>query len=377
MAGIDDLKPHDPQQPGEPIKAPEFDRSRKPGARMVAAAPKPPKVRRPRRKGKIGGDKSAIVAQLPIACMDETAAVEFLERQRWGDAPCCPHCGDTDVRKMLGKDGKTRNRRYLWRCLGCRKQYTVRIGTVYEESRIPLRHWCFAFWASCASKKGVSALQIKRQTGLNYRSALFLLNRIRHAMAPAPNGPKLGGVVEVDEVYIGGVPRKPFIREGDTKTIRRNVEYRKKWSERVPVVACVERGGEVRANPIDGVTAANLRQAIVENVEKGTYIFTDDRRQYRTATIGVGAHRSVNHSAGEYVRGPVHTNSVEGFFSLLRRRIDGTHHAVSKAHLHRYVSEAAFVYSHRGVDDGERVRIAIRAANGKRLFYVEPEAPAA
>ena len=135
-------------------------------------------------KTRVASDKSEIVANIPLACADERAAVEFLEDQRWGDCPACARCGNTDVYQM--KDAKTgeRNRRFLWRCRGCNQQFTVRIGTVFEDSRIPLRHWCFALWAACSLKKGVSALQIKRQTGLTCKSALYLLHRIRWAMAP-------------------------------------------------------------------------------------------------------------------------------------------------------------------------------------------------
>src|SRR5437868_2883100 len=158
--------------------------------------------------GKPAAAKSEIVAALPAACSDELAAVEFIECQRWSDEPACPRCGDTDVYQMRGRDGK-RNKRFLWLCRGCGDQFTVRIGTVFEDSRIPLRHWCYAFWTACASKKGVSALQIKRQTGLSYKSALFLMHRIRFAMAPdQAAAPKLSGVVECDETYCGGKPRK-------------------------------------------------------------------------------------------------------------------------------------------------------------------------
>src|ERR1051325_4886984 len=129
----------------------------------------------------VATDKSPIVAELPRACSDESAAVEFFERQRWGDYPACPRCGATDVYQMLNDNG-ARNARFLWRCQGCKRQFTVRIGTVLEESKIPLRHWAYAFWAACASKKGVSALQIKRMTGLSYKSALFLMHRIRYDM---------------------------------------------------------------------------------------------------------------------------------------------------------------------------------------------------
>src|SRR6266849_4508217 len=146
------------------------------------------------------------IAAIPAACADEKAAVVFMEKQRWGDHPACPRCGDLDVYQM--KDAKTGERQanFRWRCHGCKEQFTVRIGTVFEDSRIPLRHWCYAFWRASTSKKGVSALEIKRHTALSYKSSLFLLNRIRFAMEGTPTD-KLRGDVECDEVYIGGVPR--------------------------------------------------------------------------------------------------------------------------------------------------------------------------
>jgi transposase-like protein len=152
---------------------------------------------------KVASDKSAIVAAVPRACADEFAAVEFIESLRWSvTGPCCLYCGNTDVYQM--KDSKTgkRNKRFLWRCRGCKQQYSVRVGTVMEDSRIPLRHWAYALWKSCSSKKGVSALQIKRETGLTYKSALFMMHRIRFGMAEDWTGqPKLSGTVEADETY--------------------------------------------------------------------------------------------------------------------------------------------------------------------------------
>src|SRR5258708_9073588 len=152
--------------------------------------------------------KSGMVAEIPLACSDELTAVEFFERQRWGNTPACVKCGSVSVYQM--KDAKTgeRNSRYLWRCHDCKEQYTVRIGTVYEASRIELRHWCYAFWRAATSKKGVAALEIMRQCQISYKSALFLMNRIRFAMAPDnPVADKLVGVVECDETYVGGKPR--------------------------------------------------------------------------------------------------------------------------------------------------------------------------
>lgn len=321
---------------------------------------------KPRRKGKIAGDKSPIVADLPAICADERLAVEFVERQRWGDCPCCPRCGDTKVRKMVDAKTGERNRRFLWKCLGCKRQYTVRINSVYEDSRIPMRHWVFAFWSACTHKKGVSALQIKRQTGLNYRSALFLLNRIRLAMTPNPSDPKpFTGIVEADEVYIGGAPRKTHLHKN-------HWTRREQVSTKVPVLAVVQRGGPVRLVPVASVNGENLRRFLGANITKGAQVMTDGLKTYRGCIRGKWKHSVVRHDLGVYVDRDdrsIHTNTVEGFFSLFRKRIDGTHHAVSKEHLFRYCNEAAFVYGTRGVDDGARTVLAIQGASGKRLTY--------
>jgi transposase-like protein len=156
-------------------------------------------------QGKVGDAKSEILRQIPLACADEDAAFEFMELMRWDDEPFCPRagCGSTDVYRMTGK---TSQARHLWRCRGCGRQFTVRVNSIMEDSPIPLRHWCYAFWAACSSKKGVSALQIKRMTGLSYKSALFLMHRIRWALPDISSG-MLGGDVEVDETYVGGKPR--------------------------------------------------------------------------------------------------------------------------------------------------------------------------
>src|SRR5229473_1283838 len=151
--------------------------------------------------------KSEVVEAIPLACSDETAAVEFLEKQRWGNTPACMKCGSIEVYKMTNAKTGGRNARFLWRCKDCKEQYTVRIGTIYEESRIELRHWGYAFWRASTSKKGVSALEIKRHCKISYKSALFLMNRIRFAMTRDPDTPKLIGTVECDETYVGGRPR--------------------------------------------------------------------------------------------------------------------------------------------------------------------------
>src|ERR1022692_2469250 len=185
------------------------------------------------RKHQLSG--SPVIDQIPLACSDELTAVEFLEYQRWGNTPCCVKCGSVAVYQM--KDAKTgeRSKRYLWRCRDCKEQYTVRIGTVYEESRLPMRHWAYAFWRGATSKKGVSALEIKRHCQISYKSALFLMNRIRFAMAPDGTEPKLSGIVECDETYIG--PRKPRYK---------GTSRRGRGTSKTPVFVAVERNGRIR-----------------------------------------------------------------------------------------------------------------------------------
>lgn len=297
-----------------------------------------------------------------MACADERVAVEFLEKQRWGSAPCCPHCGSIDVYHM--KDSRTGERQanFRWRCRDCKAQYTVRTSTVFEDSRIPLRHWCFAFWRASTSKKGISALEIHRQTGISYKSSLFMLNRIRFAMSdstPSPLGPG-GGDVEVDEVYIGGKPRN----KGNNK--------RGRGTNKQPVLGMVERGGMVKTMPIANVTSATLKQAIRDNINANARIITDENSAYHgTGEEYSGGHETTCHSAREYVRGDIHSNTIEGFFSLVKRGINGIYHSVSKEHLHRYLAEFEFRYNRREISDRQRTSTAILASQGKRLMYKE------
>lgn len=311
---------------------------------------------------KTSEEKSEIVARLPKACMDEAAAVEFLEEQLWAGTVICPHCGVEGNAKQL-KDDNTglRNKRFLWYCPDCGKQFTVRIGTVFEDSRIPLRHWCYAFWAACASKKGVSAKQIQRQCQVSYKSALFLMHRIRFAMTNPEDGGKLVGIVEADETYVGGKPR------------RHCQGKRGRGTAKQPVMAIIERDGRVRTRVIADVSGATLKSAIREEVNETARIMTDEYRAYNGLGKDFsGGHDVVNHSAGEYARGDVFTNSCESFFALLKRGIHGTFHAVSKKHLHRYVGEFGFRWNTRKLCDGQRITAAIRSAQGRHLMYREP-----
>jgi transposase-like protein len=304
--------------------------------------------------------KSDVIANIPLACSDETAAVEFFEFQRWGDTPCCVKCGSVDVYQM--KDAKTgeRNQRYLWRCRDCKEQYTVRIGTVYEESRLPMKHWAYAFWRGATSKKGVSALEIKRHCQISYKSALFLMNRIRFAMAPEPDEPQLSGIVECDETYVGGKPRK-----GDGR-----IHKKGRGTAKTPVFAAVQRDGRKRSRVVANVTGETLKAAIREDVATDSFIITDENLAYRG--IGKeyeGGHHTVSHSSGEYARGPYHTNTAESSFALVKRGIVGVYHNVSKEYLHRYLWQFDFLWNGRKLNDGERTALAIQSAEGKRMMY--------
>ncbi len=317
-------------------------------------------------KQSVAQDKSDVVAALPAACSDETKAVEFMEQTRWNGEAVCPRCGVIgESYQMRDRATGERNRRFLWLCRACGRQFTVRVGTVFEDSRIPLRHWCYAFWAACSSKKGVSALQIKRQTGLSYKSALFMMHRIRYAMADLPGEARpLVGSVEADETYVGGKPRR---RGHENIGIRDN---------KACVVGLVERGGELRPLHVAGDAGPSVRGAVLTHVSRDARLLTDESFLYRkVGRLFAGGHESVKHSVGEYVRGDVHTNTIEGFFSIFKRGMYGTFHSVSKKHLHRYCSEFEFRYNLRDVDDGERTVRAIRKAEGKRLTYAQQVRP--
>ena len=212
----------------------------------------------------------------------------------------------------------------------------------------------------------MSALQVSRQTGVSYKSTLFTMHRVRYATTPNGQEP-LSGTVEVDEAYVGGKPR---YRQGDVSRDKAMARLRGRGTRKIPVVAMVQRGGEVRAVPVHRVNAATLKTVIGANITKGSNVMTDDAGMYRPILRRLKMpHESVNHSQREYVRGEVTTNTVEGFFSLLKRGLYGTFHSVSEHHLHRYVSEFAFRYNARYLDDGERTIKAIAGAEGKRLTY--------
>jgi len=302
---------------------------------------------------------SPILKALRVATLNETAAVEFLERQRWADTPACPHCGDVSVYRIMS--GDQRNKDYRWRCRGCQKMFTVRTGTPFEETRLPLRVWVYAIWKACSSKKGISALQLSREMEITHKSALFILRRIRHGLGEVDQ-PKLTGTIEVDEVYVGGKPR------------HKGVSKRGRGTEKTPVVGIVQRDGDVRFQMMERITAENIGRFIAENADLSCRIITDELGVYKKVGQAFdGGHEVVTHSAGEYVRPgtDVHSNTVEGVFSLIRRGVMGTFHSVSRKHLPNYLNEFQFRWNTRKMDDGQRVAQAIKKIDGKRLEYRE------
>jgi transposase-like protein len=305
---------------------------------------------------------------------DENAAIEMLESLRWPNGAVCPKCGGADPYRLTPKPTTTGRsiRKGLWKCRACRKQFTVKVGTVFEQSHIPVSKWLLAIHLLCASKKGMSAHQFHRMLGMTYRSAWFMAHRLRHAMTTDGFMPKLSGLVEADETYVGGKRRAGNCKDGRTKLIGRpGPDDRQK----TPVVALVERKGRVVCFPVERVTSKTLQDEIRSRVNLATHMMTDDLKGYDGLNMGFMGHDTVTHSNGEYVRGDVHTNTVEGFFSILKRGLNGVYHHVSKGHLHRYCDEFAFRYSNRsalGVSDGERAALMILGAEGKRLTFKQP-----
>lgn len=284
----------------------------------------------------------------------EEISRQYLEKIRWPNGPVCPHCGNN--KKSYRITGKSA-RPGLLKCGACRKQYSVTVGTVFEKSHIPLNKWLLASYLICSSKKGMSAHQLHRTLGVTYKSAWFMSHRIRYAMENDTT--TLRGIVEADETYVGGKGHGKRGRGAEKKT---------------PVFSLVERNGKVMSMPVERVTGANLKAIISRNVEKTSTIMTDDFLSYRGLGKEFSSHQVINHGRKEYVRGNVHTNTVEGYFSILKRGLIGVYHHVGKHHLHRYLSEFDFRYNGRKIDDTERSVLALCGIEGKRLMYRDSSA---
>jgi transposase-like protein/DNA-directed RNA polymerase subunit RPC12/RpoP len=285
---------------------------------------------------------------------NEDSARELLEKLRWGDGVICPRCGSLRAYKLKAKPtSKTPVRKGVYKCKACRKQFTVTVGTIFEDSHVPLHKWLLAIDLLCSSKKGISTHQLHRQLGLTYKSAWFVAHRIRYAMGQSPLIDKLQGIVEADETYIGGKAHGVRGRGALNKT---------------PVFALVERGGKVRSFKTERVTANNLKGMIRQHVAKDSTIMTDEFLAYKGLGKEFAGHQTVNHGSGEYVNGNAHTNSVEGYFSILKRGINGIYQHVSNKHLSLYLNEFNFRYNARQLDDSSRTILAIMETKGKRLM---------
>jgi len=304
-------------------------------------------------------DKLSDMAAIDVGRLTEDEARMMLEQIRWPEGSVCPVCQSKDITRIEARSEKVRDG--LLQCRDCYKQFTVTLGTVMQGSHITLRQWVQAFHSMSAHKKGVSALQLQRDLGLHsYNSAWHLAHRIRLAMQTDPIASALKGVVEVDETYVGGKPRK-----GDGKEHKRG-----RGTSKAPVMVLVERKGQAVSKPIERVNAETLKGAIREMVDKKSTIMTDEWESYQgIGSEFQGGHQTVKHNENEFVRGNVHTNTAESYFALLKRGVHGTFHHISKTHLKRYCDEFSFRWNHRKVADGERATEAIKGMVGKSLSY--------
>ena len=291
---------------------------------------------------------------------NEAAAIAWVEARVWPEGPVCPHCGGVE---RIGKMGGKATRIGLWKCYQCRKQFTVKVGTVFEDSHVPMNLWLQAMYLLCSSKKGISSNQLSRTLGVTLKTAWFMSHRIREAMRVVGVEPMggAGKVVEIDETLQGRIDGAP-----------KYVKHGKHFTWRNTVLSLVERDGAARSFHVEGATMASLLPIIRANVNKETALMTDELTAYKKLGDEFDSHQSVNHSDKEYARGHVTTNTVEGYFSIFKRGMKGTYQHCGEKHLHRYLAEFDFRYSNRvrlGVDDVERTARAVKGIVGKRLTY--------
>ena len=286
---------------------------------------------------------------------DEIEARKYLEEKRWGTSSICPHCNNSEGNyKLKGKS----TRQGVHKCKKCRKQFTVTVGTLIERSHIPLHTWLKAVYLLCSSKKGMSSHQLHRMLGITYKSAWFMTHRIREAMRDPVFVKKLGGkgkVVEADETFWGNTGKQKKGARG--------------WEHKEKIFSLVERNGNVRSYHVDKVGAKTLKPIMRDQIEKDTHIMTDDFRSYAGLDKEFAGHGFVKHSKGEYVRGAIHTNTIENYFSILKRGLTGVYQHVGAKHLKRYIGEFDFRYNNRNIDDINRTDLVLEGIKGKRLLY--------
>lgn len=297
---------------------------------------------------------------------DEDQARAYFENLRWPNGPGCVHCGSVNVYRLGGKS----TRPGLLECRDCREQFTVTLGTIMEDTHLPLATWAKAFHLMCSSKKGISALQLQRNLGIgSYRTAWFLAHRIREAMKCEPVAGMLKGEVQVDETYVGPSRAGKNMKSDGVKRKRG-----RGTTTKAPVMVLVETGGKAHSHPIDKLDSASLKASMQSCIDPSARIVTDELRSYpKAAADFAGGHFTVSHGKGQYVTPEgFTTNTAECFFALLKRGIHGTFHHISREHMHRYCNEFAFRWNGRKISDTERRDTAVRGIEGKRLVYRQP-----
>ncbi len=289
---------------------------------------------------------------------DPQVCIDLVKFMRWGEnEPVCQHCGETGAYFLAS--------RKIFKCKKCRKQFSVKMGTIFEESAVSLDKWLIAIWQLVNCKNGISSYELGKGIGVTQRTAWFMLQRIRTAMT---NGTieKMTGTVEVDESFIGGLPKNMH----QSKRKRFLKPYtRQVTGHKTAVFGMVQRGGKVKAKVVKSVHAKTLIPIIRENVEKDSQVYSDQAMQYNDLWMEY-VHASVNHSR-EYVRDNVHTQNIENFWSLLKRTLKGTYISVSPVHLQKYVEEQMFRYNERHATDRERFVALLQSVSGKRLTYAK------
>lgn len=320
---------------------------------------------------------------------DEASAYRFLEGMRWVDGAVCPHRGHDDCRFLEPENGQGTRRtrtgamsaRRVWQCRSCRKQFSVLTGTVMQGTKISVRIWVFVMFEIASNKNGIAAREVERRYGLTAKSAWHLLHRLREAMKVSPVAEPLGGeghVIVADETFIGGrmnAMNRKTRKQLDERPIRPGDKSGGNLTNKVAVLTLIDTDtGESRSRVVPDVTGKTLRKAIAEQVDMArATLHTDEAKAYKTFGHEFAAHETVNHSEDEYVRytpdGVVTSNAAENFFSQLKRSLDGTHHHVSRKHLHRYLGEFDFRYSTRDLSDTERMLLLYDQAEGVRLTY--------
>lgn len=302
---------------------------------------------------------------------NEEEAYKWVEARIWPNGAQCPHCFEQKrVSKMEGKA----TRFGLYKCYACRKQFRVTVGTIFEKSHVPLYLWLQAFYLIAGSKKGISANQLHRTLGVTLKTAWFMGHRIREAMRAGSLTPPMGGegkIVEIDETIYGRASTHPKGRRNDPKRKITNSSHKN------IVLSLVERGGTVRSYHIAGSTVSEVIPIVNANVRKETFVMTDSAMLYRRQLSNFASYARVDHSAHEYVRyvegaPTIHTNTVEGYFSVFKRGMRGTYQHCKEKHLHRYLAEFDFRYNNRvalGVTDEARAALMVKGAQGKRLTY--------